>query len=101
MARAGKTLRVSEDLVPVSDFKARAADLLKRVTKTGQPLVITQNGKAAGVLVSPARFDELTERERFADSVREGVADLDAGRSHTHAQVVEGLKNRRASRKKR
>jgi hypothetical protein len=43
-----RSVRFSEGIVPVSDFKAQAADWLKRIAKTGQPLVITQNGKAAG-----------------------------------------------------
>lgn len=37
-----------------------------------QPLVITQNGKAAGVLLSPGEFDRLTERARFVSAVNEG-----------------------------
>jgi prevent-host-death family protein len=60
-----RALRISQEIVPVSDFKAQAADWLRRVADSGQPLVITQNGKAAGVLLSPARFDELTEQARF------------------------------------
>ena len=57
-----RAVRISEDIVPVSDFKAQAAEWLKRVAETGHPLVITQNGKAAGVLLSPAHFDELSAR---------------------------------------
>ena len=45
-------------MVTVSDFKARASDWLRRIA---HPLVITQNGKPAGVLLSPAAFDELSE----------------------------------------
>jgi prevent-host-death family protein len=38
--------------------------------------MITQNGKAAGVLLSPAQFDELSERAKFVASVDEGLADI-------------------------
>jgi prevent-host-death family protein len=89
-----RTVRVSEDIVPVSDFKAQAADWLKRVADTGQPLVITQNGRAAGVLLSPAQFDALTERARFLEAVEAGLADSDAGRVHTHAAVVAQMRRR-------
>jgi hypothetical protein len=30
-----RAVRVSEDIVPVSDFKARAGDWLKRIAETG------------------------------------------------------------------
>jgi len=57
---------------------------------TGQPLIITQNGKAAGVLLSPAAFDELTERARLAAAVEEGLADSLAGRVTDHARRPSG-----------
>ena len=94
-----KALRISEDIVPVSDFKAQAADWLRRVSDTGQPVVITQNGKAAGVLMSPAQFDELTEQVRFVQAVDAGLADSKAGRVHSQAQVVAHMKRRAARRK--
>lgn len=94
-------VRVSEDIVPVSDFKAKAADWLKRVADTGQPIVITQNGKAAGVLLSPAQFDQLSERARFLAAIDEGLADSDAGRVHSHAAVVAEMTKRRRARSSR
>ena len=71
-------------MVTVSDFKARASDWLRRIA---HPLVITQNGKPAGVLLSPAAFDELSERQQFLAAVQEGMADEQAGRGHTTDEV--------------
>jgi prevent-host-death family protein len=89
-----RPVRISEDIVPVSDFKAQAADWLRHVESTGHPIVITQNGKAAGVLMSPALFDELTERARFVAAVEAGLADADADRVHSHEAVVAHMKRR-------
>jgi prevent-host-death family protein len=94
-----RPVRLAEDIVPISDFKAQAAEWLKRVAKTGHPLVITQNGKAAGVLLSPAQFDALSERSRLREAIEEGLADSEAGRVHSHAGVVAELKKRRQARK--
>ena len=91
--------RISEDIVPVSDFKAHAADLLRRIAETGQPLVITQNGKAAGVVLSPERFDELTERARFSEAVNAGLADSDADRVLPHEMVVDRMQKRAKQRR--
>jgi prevent-host-death family protein len=96
-----RAVRISEDIVPVSDFKAQAAEWLKRVADTRQPIVITQNGKAAGVLLSPALFDELVERTRFESALDAGLADADAGRVHRHEDVVAEMRRRRARRAKR
>ena len=64
-----KSFRVSENIVPVSEFKAQAAEMLRRLATSGEPVVITQNGKAAGVLLSPQAYDDLTERARFMAAV--------------------------------
>ena len=89
-----RLLRVSENIVPVSDFKARAADWLRRLVESSEPVVITQNGKAAGVLLSPAAYDELTERFRFTKSVEEGLADVEAGRVTPHEELVAEMRRR-------
>ena len=87
-------LRVAKDIVPLSDFKARAAELLKRLAETGAPIVITQNGRAAGVLLSPAEFDALTERIRFISAVAEGLEDARSGKVVTHESMVAEVQTR-------
>ena len=89
-----RAVRISEDFVPVSEFKAQAAEWLRRIGETGAPLVVTQNGKPAGVLLSPQAFDELTERVRFTTAVQEGLADAEAGRVHSHARVKQRMRSR-------
>ncbi len=93
-----RAVRVSEDILPVSEFKAQAAACFRRIAQTGQPIVITQNGKAAGVLLSPGEFDRLSEQARFVAAVQEGLADADAGELRDHAEVVERMRARRRDR---
>ena len=87
-------LRVATDIVPLSEFKARAAELLKRLAETGAPMVITQNGRAAGVLLSPAEFDALTERIRFVNAVAQGLEDARSGKVVTHESMVAEVQTR-------
>jgi len=82
------SLKVSEDIVPLSEFKASASKWLKRISLTGAPVVITQNGRAAAVLVSPGEFDALTERARFLSAVADGMADAEDGRLIEHEAMV-------------
>jgi prevent-host-death family protein len=91
-------IRISENFVPISEFKAQAADWLRKIDETDAPVIVTQNGKPAGVLLSPRAYDALTEQARFVDAVNEGLADVQAGRTHTHAEVVERM-NKRFRRK--
>lgn len=89
-----RALRISQNFVPVSEFKAQAADWFRKLAETGAPVVVTQNGKPAGVLLSPQVFDELTEQGRFVAAVTEGLADSDAGRVYSHAEVKRSMKAR-------
>lgn len=75
-----KTLQIAEDIVPLADFKAQASRLFRRLQDGQRPLVITQNGKPAGVLITPEEFDRIQEREGFVEAVREGLADSAADR---------------------
>ena len=93
--------RVSEGVVPMSDFKARAAEWLGRIAESDRPIVITQNGRAAGVLLSPRAYDELLERARFVAGVEAGLADADAGCTIAHADMVAEAKTRYGATKKR
>ncbi len=47
---------------PVTVLKTRSADLIRRARDTGQPVVITQNGKATAVLQDVESY----QRERQA-----------------------------------
>ncbi len=88
------TLRVSENIVPVSDFKARAAEWLRHLRGSSEPVVITQNGKAAGVLLSPTAYDKLVESHRFSQAVQQGLDDVNAGRVTSHFEVVAEMNRR-------
>ncbi len=90
-----RAIKVAEDIVPVGEFKGQAARWLRHTAETGHPVIITQNGKPAGVLVSPTEHDRLTERERFLESVALGLADAEAGRT---METKELLRRRAASR---
>ena len=75
-----KPLNISKNIISLSDFKNQASKMLHEVQSSRCPLVITQNGKAAAVLISPSDFDLLTEQVRFVDAVKRGLADVKDGR---------------------
>ena len=75
-----KRLTVSEDILPLGEFKASAARILKQLPERGHPLVVTQNGRPACVVMSPAQFDAMREREAFLTYVAQGLSDVRAGR---------------------
>jgi prevent-host-death family protein len=75
-----KNFQVSEDIVSLSDFKNHASKMLHQMQHSQRPIIITQNGRPAGVLISPAEFDLFSERSRFIQAVQSGLDDVAQGR---------------------
>jgi prevent-host-death family protein len=91
-------INISTDIIPIGELKKKLSQYLANVHSSGHPLVITQNGKPAGVLISPAEYDELVYKKSFIDSVSRGLSDVEAGKVYSTARVKEELHKRRASR---
>jgi prevent-host-death family protein len=73
-------VRVSEDIVPLGEFRTHTARVLRKMRDSGRPVIITQQGRPAAVMLSPEEFDRLQERRQFVAAVTEGLADAAAGR---------------------
>ena len=96
-----KEVQISDGIVPLGEFKAQAAKVLKRLADSDEPVVITQNGRPAGVLLSPREFDRLQERQRFLESIAAGLADAEAGRVVGTTELRERLQAWRTERTRR
>ena len=90
-----KTLSVATGIVPIAEFKSGISKWFKEVRESGNPLVITQKGKPAGVLLSPQEYDALVYRRDFLDSVERSLEDVRAGRYLDTQTVRAALRVRR------
>lgn len=52
-----KPIQLDEDVIPVSEFKANTAKWIERIRETGRPVLLTQNGRSAAVVMNPADYD--------------------------------------------
>lgn len=91
-----KNILVSNDIIPVGQFKAGLAKYLKEIQNKRNSLIITQNGKPAGVLISPREFDELRETKLFIESISRGLSDSEKGEVLSTSQLRNELQKRRA-----
>ena len=89
---------VSTDIIPIGELKKRLSQYLSNVQTTGHPLVITQNGKPTGVLISPAEYDELVYKKLFFESVNRGLSDVESGNVYSTTELQEELQKRRSAR---
>lgn len=75
-------MKLSRDIQSLSTFKRDTSKLLKQMKETGQPLILTVNGKAAAVVIDPDEYEYLQEKDRreAVEGIRRGIADIEAGR---------------------
>ncbi|MEW5961169.1 MAG: type II toxin-antitoxin system Phd/YefM family antitoxin [Chloroflexota bacterium] len=52
-------MNLKEDIKPISYIKTNAADMLKRVNETHNPIIITQNGEAKAVLLDTESYQSM------------------------------------------
>jgi PHD/YefM family antitoxin component YafN of YafNO toxin-antitoxin module len=87
-----KNIRMSEDVITLAEFKTKAPEYIEKIRMTLRPLMITQNGKAAGILIAPEEYDEiLAYQSKFVAAVEAGMKDIEEGRTYTTEQVRKKL----------
>ncbi len=91
-------VQISSDIIPLREFKTSITACLKKAQESGHPLIITQHGKPAGVLLSPAEYDALVYQQQFVASIQRGLADVDAGNVYTTEEVRAILTEKRLAR---
>jgi prevent-host-death family protein len=98
-----KPVQVAKDIVPLAEFKAQSATWLERVRASGQPVIITQNGKPAAVMISPEEFDRFQHQsmEFVQGEIRAAEAAITAGRVYSTSEVKAHLEARRSAQKPR
>ena len=87
-------LRPSQDIQPLSAFRANAAGFLKSVRESQRPLVLTQNGRSAAVVLDVAQYEALVEEVEVIRDIREARAQLDRGEDIPHIDAITRLKAR-------
>jgi antitoxin YefM len=88
-------LDLEADIQPVSDFRANASAMLQQVRETGRPLVLTQRGRGAAVLLDIGAYQGLLDELEELRDVHRGLADVAEGRVVDHAEVVARIGARR------
>ena len=91
-------LNISTDIIPIGEFKSKMTKWLNTAKDTGHPLIITQNGKPAAVVLSPEEFDNMKYTKRFMNSINQGLADINSGNSLDTEELKNELKKQRLAR---
>jgi prevent-host-death family protein len=74
-------IRLTDDVRPLSEFRANVAAFVQRVRKTRRPMVLTQHGRSAAVLVDVEAYEELLDRVELLQDVERAERQLAQGQA--------------------
>ncbi len=72
--------KFSEDVIPVTDLKANPGRVLKQVTETNRPALLTSRGRGVAVVQALSDYERSEEERAFMRAVVQGLADIEAGK---------------------
>jgi prevent-host-death family protein len=70
------------EIIPVTDLRQDAAAVLKRVQTSQQPLVITQRGRAAAIMLSVEAYERGEQERHLLRLLARGEHEIAAGTGH-------------------
>jgi prevent-host-death family protein len=76
------------DIIPVTDLRQDAAAALKRVRSSRRPVVITQRGRAAAVMLSIDAYEQREHERELLRVLARGEREIAAGKGHTLTSVL-------------
>lgn len=84
---------VTEDIQSMTTFKRNSSGLMKRIKKTGRPLVLTVKGKAEAVLLDAAAYQDVAEHLDTVAAIRRGLAQAQKGLGRPVDEVFDELES--------
>lgn len=77
---------------PLTEVRRHTSEVFEEVRATKQPVVVTEHGRSAGVIMDPEMFDMLSERLHVLEEIALGEMDIAGGNHSDWDQVKQGLR---------
>ncbi len=75
-------------IIPITDLRQDAATVLRRVRASNEPVVITQRGRAAAVMMSAEAYQRAEHDRELLQLLARGEKEIGAGTGHSLEAVL-------------
>jgi prevent-host-death family protein len=76
------------DMIPITDFRQDAARALNQVRRSADPVIITQRGRAAAVMLSVEAFEQAERERQILRLLAQGDQEIGEGRGRSLDAVL-------------
>jgi len=84
-------ISISKDIEPLSEFRKKSTDFIKRLKKEKQPIILTQHGKSAAVLMDVSEYERFTKKLEMLEDLLEAKQQVEQGKTYTMDQAKERI----------
>lgn len=84
-------LNVNQDIQSMTTFKRNSVGFMKRMRKTGRPLVLTVKGKAEAVVMTADAWQQMTYRVSAIEGIQRGLTQAKKGLGRSVDDVFDDL----------
>ena len=84
----------AKGIEPVTVLKTKSAELIRQVRETGQPIIITQNGKPTAVLQDVESFQRQREALTLLKILAKGDQEISEGKVLSHDDVMRRIERK-------
>ena len=93
-------MNLKDDIKPISYIKTNAADMLRRVNDTHNPIIITQNGEAKAVLLDTESYQSMKNSIGILKILSQSEKNIDENELYTQESVFSELDEKLSELKK-
>ena len=76
------------DIIPISELRQDATSVLKRTATTGNPVFVTQHGRASAVVMSAAAYEKAQNELGVLKMLLQGRKEIEAGVGRELSEVM-------------
>lgn len=80
-------IQLDKDIRPLSEFRANVASFIEKVQTTNRPLVITQHGRSAAVMLSVSEYEQILDKLELLTDIQMADSQLQRGEGLNHTEV--------------
>jgi len=91
-------MKLAQAVKPISYVKANMAEIIRKISEDGQPIVITQNGEAKAVLMDVREYDQIQQSLAMVKILARSSKNLEEGKYRAADEVFADIRRKRTAR---
>jgi antitoxin YefM len=87
-------IALDADIHPVSDLRSNFSSLINQVHDTKRPIVITQHGRSAAVLLDVSEYERMIDKFELINDIEIATKQISDGQGISHELARKRVKGR-------